>query len=106
MASNTRNQGGVNGRSLNHPRGLSLAGGRLFVADTSNHRVLVWDEIPASDQARADAAIGQPDLFSNDANAGGRGYGTLYLPRFIYSDGERLFVADTGNDRLLSMPLP
>ena len=39
-----------------------LDGGRLFVADTQNSRVLIYNSIPASSGATPDVVVGQPDF--------------------------------------------
>lgn len=91
---------------------------RLIVVDTWNHRVLVWDDIPASqDEVRhPDRVIGQRFLnrcIPNDDDEDGladveEGTGrsvasarTLRLPVHAWSDGRRLVVADAGNHRVL-----
>jgi len=111
--------------------------GRLFVSDLGQNRVLIWNSIPTQNQAPANVALGQLDLVSNipddafttntttgvetpvmcqvsngtDTN-GNPTYPqlceyTLNLPRYALSDGQRLFVADGGNDRVLIYePIP
>ena len=44
------------------PQGVWLDGGRLFVADTQNSRILIWNSIPTSNGQNPDVVIGQPDL--------------------------------------------
>lgn len=85
----------------------------LYVSDTNNHRVLVWKDSTAfADGAPADLAIGQPDLETAHANIDTRGSVTpsrftLSSPRGVAVDSEgRLFVADSGNNRVLSYPRP
>jgi hypothetical protein len=39
--------------------GVAICNGRLFVADTGNRRILVWDTIPSRDGAPADLVLGQ-----------------------------------------------
>ncbi len=48
--------------SLNFPRFALSDGTRLFVADSGNDRVLVYDEVPTENGAKADEVIGQPDF--------------------------------------------
>ena len=36
----------------------------MYVADLGQNRVLVWNNIPTTNGAAADLAIGQPDLVS------------------------------------------
>jgi hypothetical protein len=101
MNSGTSNNGGVSAQSLNGPRQLTVAGGMLFVADSSNNRVLIWSTLPTTDQAPATYALGQPNLISNTANNGGISKSSLYGPRSVASDGTKLVVTDGTNYRVL-----
>ncbi|MFA5098413.1 MAG: hypothetical protein WC490_07320 [Candidatus Margulisiibacteriota bacterium] len=103
MMSNSVNQGGSAGAAtLNNPWWIFVSGGKLFVADRDNNRVLIYSTIPTGNNALADVVVGQPDMISNSANqGGGAGGDTLYYPRGIYSDGIRLFLADQYNNRVL-----
>jgi hypothetical protein len=76
--------------------------GRLIVADTGNHRVLIWNRIPTSNNASADLVLGQADFVSGSANRGGSAdSNTLSTPSGVFSDGNRLVVSDRGNHRAL-----
>jgi sugar lactone lactonase YvrE len=78
------------------PRGVVQTDDHLVVADTGNHRLLVWDDpLPALDHADADHVVGQPDLFSE-------GPKMLFLPTglLVCPDG-RFVVADAWHHRLL-----
>ncbi|MEJ2287347.1 MAG: hypothetical protein P8Y02_01680 [Deinococcales bacterium] len=76
--------------------------GRLVVADTGHHRVLIWNSIPEVSGTPADGVLGQTDLTSCLPNRGGSASkSTLSGPRDVWSDGTRLAVADTGNNRVL-----
>ncbi len=92
---------------LKGPRGAdatpsTTAGGRLFVADTLHNRVLIWDSVPATSGAPADLVLGQPDFTSCQANRNGAAtLATLFEPAGVWSDGTRLIVADTKNNRVL-----
>ncbi len=113
--------------SLLNPVSVTSDGSRVFVADLGHNRIMVWNHIPTQTQEPADVVIGQPDFTSAisnyvsalcapldlnrdnipDTDANGnllyppRCAGTLDFPRFALSDGQRLFVADGGNDRVL-----
>jgi DNA-binding beta-propeller fold protein YncE len=78
------------------PRGVCQLDGRLVVADTGNHRLLVWDEaLPGDDHADADHVIGQPDMTSE-------GPKLLFLPTgMLVGDDGRLIVADAWHHRIL-----
>jgi hypothetical protein len=96
-------------RSMRLPEDVSLRGGKLAVADTSNHRILIWNTPPTSSEAPADLVIGQRSLTTcagNDANGDGTSDGaptasTLFYPGGVWTDGTRLMVADTDNHRVL-----
>lgn len=85
----------------------------LYVSDTNNNRVLVWkDSAHFHTGDPADLVIGQPNLFTAIANVDGGVNRTpsstgLFAPRGIAveSNGD-LFVADSGNNRVLRYPRP
>ncbi len=95
------NAGGApSARSLQSPRGVFADAARVVVADTGNHRVLVFDAASASPDASL--VLGQTGFDKNAVNAGGApALATLRSPEGVYVDGTRLFVADTGNSRVL-----
>lgn len=101
LTTNTANEGGLSSATLSSPYGVSGTGPRLFVADTGNHRVLMWTSFPATDKDDADIIIGQPYSTTNSANNPSVSSGAVSGPRFAYSDGARLWVADTDNNRVL-----
>ncbi len=93
---------------LSEPWSATIAAGKLIVADRSNHRVLVWDRIPATSGVPADLVLGQKDFTHCAANdplgsgsSGGRSARTMRQPTDVWSDGERLLVVDQGNTRVL-----
>ncbi|MBL7782385.1 MAG: NHL repeat-containing protein [Saprospiraceae bacterium] len=101
-----RNAGGtVNEHTLQYPSGIWSDGRRLVVADAWNHRVLIWHELPTRHGQPADVVVGQPDFHSNQPNAQQVGADpdarTLFWPYGVFSDGQRLWIADTGNRRVL-----
>jgi hypothetical protein len=95
------NNGGVSASSLSGRPAGHVAGGRVFVADPNNNRVLIWNEVPTATGEAADVVLGQPDMASTTANNGGLGAQTLYGPEIAYTVGERLLVVDTVNHRVL-----
>jgi hypothetical protein len=96
---------GVNGSSLFYPSGIWSDGQQLIVADAWNHRVLIWHTLPTKDAQPADVVLGQPDFFSNQPNVKGVGSTphekSLNWPYGVFSDGKSLWIADTGNRRVL-----
>ena len=86
----------------------------LYVSDTANHRVLVWkDSVRFRNGDPADLVIGQPNLRTAVANVDTQGSPnpsrtSLSAPQGIAvnpSDGT-LYVADSGNNRVLRYPRP
>lgn len=101
-----RNSGlSVSAHSLQYPSGVWTDGNLLIVADAWNHRVLIWHQLPTQNGQVADVVVGQPDLHSNQPNVKGIGKSptahTLYWPYGVWSDGQSLWIADTGNRRVL-----
>jgi uncharacterized protein (TIGR03437 family) len=123
--------------NLLNPVSVTSDGTRLYVADLGHHRVLIWNSLPTQNQQPADVVVGQPDMVSSlpdnafsgtaAATAGATGQetpvlctvsngtdsnskptypalceGTLSFPRYALSDGNWLFIADGGNDRVLA----
>ncbi len=101
-----RNAGGkVSASTLMYPSGLWSDGQRLIVADAWNHRVLIWNSFPTRDGQPADVVLGQPDFSGNEPNVEGISHPpsarTLNWPYGVFSDGKSLWIADTGNRRVL-----
>lgn len=101
-----RNAGKATGAdTLQYPSGLWSDGERLIVADAWNHRVLIWHRLPTQSGQPADVVLGQPDFSSNQPNVIGIGAApterSLNWPYGVTSDGQRLWIADTGNRRIL-----
>jgi hypothetical protein len=89
---------------LDHPEnGLSVASGKLLIADRNNNRVMIWNSIPTTNGANADVVVGQPDFTSNGVatTQTGLGFGPVGGPEGVWTDGTRLVVADSGNNRIL-----
>ena len=89
---------------LNAPQGVAMdaAGHRLFVADSTNNRVLVYNltagNVPAD--VIPDHVLGQTNYYSNALATTQTG---LNLPTGLSWDGgnNRLYVADTTNNRIV-----
>jgi NHL repeat len=86
--------------TLQAPRGVFADAVHVVVADTGNNRVLVYD--PTSSAPAASLVLGQPGFTATAANAGGATASTMQGPTSAYSDGTSLWVADTGNHRVLA----
>lgn len=97
---------GVHNNTLRGPQGVWIQNGKLFVADTQNHRVLIWNSIPTQNQQAADVVLGQKDFESAEAPAGTQlnpvaASNRLYSPTSVTSDGVHVFVSDLGFNRVL-----
>ncbi|MEN1680135.1 MAG: NHL repeat-containing protein [Planctomycetota bacterium] len=99
---NARGAGPENGFHL--PTGVIVLDGKLLVADAWNHRVLVWRTMPDASGAPPDYAIGQGDLTQSDVNRGQAAASrrSMNWPYGIAWIRGRLYVADTGNRRVLA----
>jgi uncharacterized protein (TIGR03437 family) len=148
----TQNNTVASPTNMQTPTSVTTDGTRMYVSDLAQNRVLIWNTIPTTNGAPADVALGQINLTtgisnnsysvaanetldcdgipeagvtpimcqSNAAYAASIGQtgttavdsdgftlypvrcaATMSLPRYAFSDGTRLFVADGGNDRIL-----
>ncbi|HEY3417916.1 MAG TPA: NHL repeat-containing protein, partial [Armatimonadota bacterium] len=96
----TNSASGVTRKKMNTPMGLAVDGGRLWVADYYNNRVLRFDTAAGKPNgADADGVLGQLDYVSD-------WYATTRCnmsgPMALAVDGTgRLWVTDSGNGRVL-----
>jgi uncharacterized protein (TIGR03437 family) len=94
----------LDNKSFRSPQGVWLQGGRLFVADTQNHRIMVYNSIPTSNGIAADYVLGEPNFNtapSAETVSITPAANNLFYPVSVTSDGTRLFVSDLGNNRVL-----
>jgi sugar lactone lactonase YvrE len=103
--------GNAGADTLCHPGAVALDNsGNLYVADTNNSRVLVFENPLATDTV-ADKVFGQSDFTSRFCNAGA-GYdhataNTLCFPSGVAVDGAgALYIADNTNQRVLQFDSP
>ncbi len=107
----------MEGREFDGPSGLvldaSVSPPRVYVADTNNNRILGFRSLRAAKTgATADLVIGQVDLFRSLINSPGNDperptQTGLYLPTGLAVDtAGNLWVADSGNGRVLRFPKP
>ncbi len=89
--------------TLCSPGGLAFdSAGNLWVADTNNHRVLMYPQANLVTGGSATVELGQPNLTSNTSNNGGVSAATLSTPLDLAFDlSGNLWVADTFNNRVL-----
>jgi DNA-binding beta-propeller fold protein YncE len=100
------NAGGLSGSTLCYPEELdyNASGSQLFVSDTDNSRILVYDLSGGiTNGMAASYELGQPDFASNTCNNGGVSATSLcYNIGVTYaSTTSQLFVSDSSNSRVL-----
>jgi hypothetical protein len=98
--------GACSAAGMQHPGSAVLTrNGKLVVADSAQHRVLIWNQIPTTHYAEASVVLGQPNattcMENSDALASGASARTLFGPTGLWSDGHRLAVVDSLNNRVL-----
>ena len=101
----TLRAGVLDNKSFRGPQGVWIQGTRLFVADTQNHRVMVWNNIPTANDAPADYVLGQANFTTTSERELQQApvlpvANRLKNPVSVTSDGTRLFVADLGYNRI------
>ncbi len=104
----------VQGGELSQPLGVaidnSVAPPIVYIADTSNNRILAWQyTTQLTPGAVADIVLGQSDRFSNLVQGPPSGSLSTGLnhPTGLAVDGAgNLYVADSGNNRVLRYPKP
>ena len=104
QADKTSNGHNCSQSELYEPNGVAVGNGKLVVADTFNHRVLIWNSIPTTtdgDGKPADLVLGQTDFTTCTSNTGGVSASSMYATSAVWTDGIRLVVLDAGNSRVL-----
>ncbi|MBE9207105.1 hypothetical protein IQ244_11340 [Nostoc sp. LEGE 06077] len=99
-----QNAKGTPGRTtVSVPTGICVCGTGLAVADAWNHRVLIWQNVPEDSNVPADLVLGQDNFIDNEPNHGTQQAtaNTMHWPYGVFYHQGKLFVADTGNRRLL-----
>ena len=98
--------GAPTAKSMRGPQGVWIQNGRLYVADTQNNRILIYNQIPTSNGVAADVVLGQPNFTTaTEANLAAQTTtataSNLLNPVAVSSDGVHLFVTDLGYNRVL-----
>ncbi|MGO9261470.1 MAG: hypothetical protein ACLQU1_34980 [Bryobacteraceae bacterium] len=103
-------------KTLRGPQGVWIQNGKLYIADTQDNRILIYNQIPTANNAAADLVLGQPNFTSvitpSFASVCCTTEGTvdlpvgasatsLFNPVSVTTDGTHLFVADLGYNRIL-----
>jgi DNA-binding beta-propeller fold protein YncE len=98
------NQGAsVSASALSSPEAVTEAAGRIYVADTGNHRVLIWNSKPSVSGQAADVVLGQENMAGSRANRGQAlaSDKSMFSPVGLLVQDDKLYVADSGNNRVL-----
>jgi hypothetical protein len=93
-------------KTLRFPYGLAAGADWLAVADTANNRVLGFTR-ESLETASAAWVLGQPDFRSNGENHWKAvTHETLCWPYGLAAHGNRLAIADSGNNRVMVWQVP
>ena len=109
---NTREANLVEGRELNSPSGVAIDASSsvpvTYVADTGNNRVLFWRNAKGANGQFADGVIGQRDLVTTFPGGPGSSISVGFRsPSGLAVDRSgNVYVADTGNNRIMRFPRP
>jgi hypothetical protein len=88
----------VGASALFYPTDVWTDGTRVVVADSGNHRVLIWTSFPTSNGAAANLVLGQVSMA---AATGASSAVAMRNPTYLASNGFQLLVSDSGNNRVL-----
>ncbi len=81
--------------------------GRLYIFDPGLNRILIWNTFPTINNQPADLVVGQPDFTTVSAGTSASKFNSVPLTMGgISIFGNRLFVADLGNNRILIFNSP
>jgi hypothetical protein len=112
------NNGGLSADSLSSPFGVALdTANNFYIADVDNGRVLEYNtplavtSTPGSGDTTADVVFGQGGSFTSsacnsDTNGGASSAVDLCFPNGVAADASDVYIADTGNSRVLKYNTP
>ncbi|MFA5777871.1 MAG: hypothetical protein WC870_00005, partial [Candidatus Paceibacterota bacterium] len=98
------NYGGIGASSLASPYGGVYSDGtKLFIHDSTNKRVLIFNTIPTSNNASADVVVGQQSFTATDGGYTYYSYtaSTLLSTNSAITVNGKLIVSDSGSHRVL-----
>jgi len=102
----TQQLGVVTATTLRGPQGVWIGNNRLYVADTQNYRVLIWNTWPTKNNQAPDVVLGQKDFTTAYApppttTAPTAAANELLNPVSVTADSGHVFVSDLGYNRVL-----
>lgn len=80
------------------PEGVSVSGSQVFVADTDNSRVLIYNSV--STGVSASFAVGQSTTATGTDPGGSVMSTTLRFPSAVFSSGTQMVIADSSYNRV------
>jgi hypothetical protein len=104
FTNNQPNRGNSNAaaNTLNWCYGVFYHQGKLFVADTGNRRLLIWNQLPEENGQPADVVLGQDNMTLRHENGGGNpNASTMRWCHDITVWDNNLVVTDAGNNRVM-----
>ena len=111
LRADTGQGGPATSAPLNRPEGVKMDGSDAYIADTAGNRI---EEIPATSKTQWGVTMTAGDIYtiagSDTGTSGESGNGTaarqalLNGPTGITLDQGNLYIADTGNHRVLEIP--
>jgi sugar lactone lactonase YvrE len=100
----TSNASATTSTGLNNPTGLAFdSSGNLWVADSGNNRMLEF-KAPFTTGEAASLVIGQTDFTSSGSAT--TSTGLFYPSAVVFDSSGNLWVADSGNNRILEFEAP
>ncbi|TGL88639.1 hypothetical protein EHQ68_08340 [Leptospira congkakensis] len=97
FTSSLANNGGIGAGTLNAPRGVFAIGGDVWIADTTNNRVLLY----SGTNTTASKVFGQSGNGSFTLSSFGLSATGLNFPQNISINGEGIFITDSINNRVI-----
>jgi hypothetical protein len=77
---------------MNWPVSVVMSGGRIVVADTENHRILIWNQVPDESGTPADIVLTGR---RGDRSLGEASKTSFNWPWGVWTDGERVAITST-----------
>jgi len=91
---------GVSNLLLSYSNSVWSDGTKLFVMDSQNNRILIWDQIPTSNNTPADSVFGQADFTSSGE---GGGASKLKYPTEIKKINSHYYILNVINSKILTI---